>query len=214
MTSNDRTPVVGVILAGGLSRRMGGGDKALLPLAGATMLERVLARLAPQVDSVVINANGNADRFDAFGLPVVADPVPGFPGPLAGVLAGMRWAASRTPPATDVLTVSADAPFLPLDLHRKLAAGRVRGRAPIALARSGGRLHPVIGLWPVSLAPRLAASLAAGSRKVEAWADEQGAAPVDFPLTVSPEGPIDPFFNANTPAEWEAAERVARWIAP
>jgi molybdopterin-guanine dinucleotide biosynthesis protein A len=93
MTSNDRTPVVGVILAGGLSRRMGGGDKALLPLAGATMLERVLARLAPQVDSVVINANGNADRFDAFGLPVVADPVPGFPGPLAGVLAGMRWAA-------------------------------------------------------------------------------------------------------------------------
>lgn len=214
MTSDDRAPVVGVVLAGGLSRRMGGGDKALLPLAGASMLARVLARLAPQVDTVVINANGDAARFAAFGLAVVPDTEPGFPGPLAGVLAGMRWAASRTPPSTDVLTVPADAPFLPLDLHRKLAAGRAAHGTPIALARSGGRLHPVIGLWPVSLAPDLAASLAGGGRKVADWAEAQGAAPVDFPLMAFPGGPVDPFFNANTPAELEAAERVAQWMDP
>jgi molybdopterin-guanine dinucleotide biosynthesis protein A len=200
-----RDRVTGVILAGGLSRRMGGGDKGLLQLGGRTMLEHVVARVAPQVDQLIINANGDQARFSALGLPVVADTVDGFVGPLAGVLAGMRWSAGHAPQARWIATVSTDAPFVPTDLvARFLEALRDRPGA-IALAESAGELHPVIGLWPVELADDLEAQLRAGTRKVLNWTDRHGTLPVVFPPVQIGSRRIDPFFNANTPAELEEA---------
>jgi molybdopterin-guanine dinucleotide biosynthesis protein A len=189
--------VPAVILAGGLSRRMGGGDKGLLPLGGGTVLSAVLARVAPQARTVALNANGEPGRFGALGLPVLPDPVPGHPGPLAGVLAAMDWAASLG--ADRVLTVPGDAPFLPLDLLERLGEA-----GPAAMAASAGRSHPVCGLWPVSLAEALRRDLARGLRKVAGFAEAAGAVPVEFP--VPPGGP-DPFLNLNTPADLAAARR-------
>lgn len=199
---------VGVVLAGGQSRRMGGGDKSLLDLGGAAMLARVVAAFEPQVDRLVINANGDPARFIGFGLPVVADTVDGFVGPLAGVLAGLRWTARHVPTASHIVTVSADAPFLPSDLVARLAAAVGHRPDAIAIARSRGELHPVIGLWPVHLADDLEQALRAGVRKVLAWTDRHGTIGVDFdPLQVGGEQ-IDPFFNANTPAELDEARRI------
>jgi len=185
-----------VILAGGLARRMGGGDKCLLPLGGRPILAHVIARLRPQVAALALNAGGDATRFARFQLPVVADDVADFAGPLAGILAAMDWAAADLPSATAVLTVPADTPFLPRDLAARLdAAG-----AP-ALARSGGRIHPVVGLWPLSLREDLRQALRKdGIRKVEAWTARLGAALVDFDAAS-----IDPFFNINTPEDLERA---------
>jgi molybdopterin-guanine dinucleotide biosynthesis protein A len=207
MIRPSRNTIAGVVLAGGLSRRMGGGDKGLLGLGSGTMLDAVLARLAPQVASVVLNANGDPTRFAELGLPVVPDPIEGFVGPLAGVLAGMRWAAGR-PPITHVLSVSSDAPFLPADLAERLAERLPPTSHGIAIARSGGELHPVIGLWPVALADDLEAALRDGVRKVLAWTDRHGTLPVDFPMLTTPAGVVDPFFNANTPAELDEARRL------
>lgn len=200
--------ITGVILAGGLSRRMGGGDKGLLDLAGQSMITRVIARLAPQVDAVVVNANGDPGRFRALALPVVADPIDGFVGPLAGVLAGLRWAAAERPGDYYVASVSSDAPFLPLDLVARLR-GAVAGQpGAIALAASDDGLHPVIGLWPVALADDLERSLVAGVRKVLDWTDRHGTVAVTFgPITIAGQA-IDPFFNANTPAELAEARRL------
>lgn len=201
-----QSDVVGVLLAGGLSRRMGGGDKGLLPLAGRSMLAHVIERLAPQVDQLVVNANGDPSRFSAFGLPVVADTVAGFVGPLAGVLSGMRWSRERCPAARHIATVSTDAPFLPFDLVARLSAALAA--APdkaIALAASAGELHPVIGLWPVALADDLEAALTEGVRKVLHWTDRHGSVAVDFPLVEIRGRRLDPFFNANTPEELEEA---------
>src|SRR5437016_13754954 len=142
---------LGLVLAGGLARRMGGGDKALLRIGGATILERVLERLAPQCRGLILNANGDPVRFAFTGLPVVADDVPDFAGPLAGVLAGLDWAAAHRPDCPLVLSVATDAPFLPIDLAERLADGRAREGADLACAASGGQPHPVIGLWPVRL---------------------------------------------------------------
>ena len=204
-------PFTGVILAGGLSRRMGGGDKSLLTLGGETMLARVIACVAPQVLALALNANGDPDRFAAYGLPVLPDPVEGFVGPLAGVLAGLRWAAREHPGASHVLSASADAPFLPADLGRRLGAGLAAapaGRTPIVIARSADGLHPVIGLWPVALADDLEEALKTGVRKVLAWTDRHGTIPVMFPsLTIRGEA-VDPFFNANTPDEMAIARRL------
>lgn len=200
--------VTGVILAGGLSRRMGGGDKGLLELAGSTMLGHVIARLRPQVSSLVINANGDPARFVAFELPVVADTISGFAGPLAGVLAGMRWALDRSPDARWVATASSDAPFLPCDLVARLRSAVVDRPGAIALAQSGGELHPVIGLWPVALAGDLERQLTAGVRKVLQWTDRHGTVPVAFGQVGIGDRMIDPFFNANTPEELEAARAV------
>lgn len=210
--------ITGLILAGGQSRRMaaafpsaGAGDKGLLDLHGKPMLAHVIARLAPQAARLVINANGDPARFAAFDLPVVADTIPGFVGPLAGVLAGMRWTQSNAPNATHVVSVSADAPFLPEDLVERLAAAIAPPAAPktaasaIALASSGGELHPVIGLWPVALADDLEAALTSGVRKVLAWTDRHGTVPVDFPFVEFDGRRIDPFFNANTPEELDEA---------
>ena len=193
--------VTGVLLAGGQSRRMGGGDKGLLGLAGRPMLGHVICRLAPQVRAMVINANGDASRFAAFGLPVVADTIGGFVGPLAGVLAGMRWAAAHAPAARWIVTAAADAPLLPSDLVARFVAAVEDRPGAIALAQSNGELHPVIGLWPVALADDLEAQLRTGVRKVLHWTDRHGTVPVPFPPARLCGIDIDPFFNANTPQE-------------
>lgn len=202
--------ITGVLLAGGQSRRMGGGDKGLLELAGRPMLARVLDRFAPQVGRVVLNANGDPSRFSAFGLPVTPDTIEGSVGPLAGVLAGMRWAAKETPAATHIATASTDAPFVPLDLVTKLMQAIENRQEKIVLAASGGHKHPVIGLWPVELADDLEAALNDGVRKVLHWTDRHGTLEVDFPITKVRELQLDPFFNANTPEELAEAEALIK----
>lgn len=210
----EKSAITGVILAGGLSRRMGGGDKGLLALGQQSMIGHVIARVRPQVGALVLNANGDPARFGALGLPVVADTIEGFVGPLAGVLAGMRWAAARTPTARYVASVSADAPFLPADLVAKLRAALEKRPRSIALAQSAGELHPVIGLWPVALADDLEQELRQGVRKVLRWTDKHGTVPVDFPLIDAGGQYIDPFFNANTPEELDEARRLLALIGP
>ena len=198
-----REAVVGVVLAGGLSRRMGGGDKGLRTLAGKPMLARVIDRLAPQVQRCVINANGDPGRFIPFGLPVVPDTVDGFAGPLAGVLAGMRWTLAHEPQANWIVTVPGDSPLLPEDLVARLARALPPETNAIALAQSMGRMHPVVGLWPVALAGSLQTALEAGTRKVVAWTDTHGTIPVPFPQARCGDTEVDPFFNANTPEEFD-----------
>ena len=192
----------GIILAGGLSRRMGGGDKGLLALGGETLLARVIARLEPQVAEIALNANGDTARFEGFGLPVIADSVAEYPGPLAGVLAGMDWAAARG--HTHIVTAAADTPFFPCDLVPRLMLASEN--APIALAatpdpKRGMARHPTFGLWPVDLRDDLRAALGNGVRKVVAWTDKHGTAVAEFSAT-----PFDPFFNVNTPDDMARAE--------
>jgi len=195
--------ITGVILAGGRSRRMGGGDKGLLDLGGKPMLAHVIDRLAPQVGRMIINANGEPRRFAAWSLPVVPDTVGGFAGPLAGVLAGMRWSLAHAPEARFIVTAAGDAPLLPGDLARRLLAALEPGKAVIALAQSLGELHPVIGLWPVALADDLEDQLTAGVRKVLDFTRRHGTIAVPFAPVRLCGLDIDPFFNANTPAELE-----------
>jgi molybdenum cofactor guanylyltransferase len=212
---NARTnQVTGVLLAGGQSRRMGGGDKGLLALAGRPMLGHVICRLAAQVGAMVINANGDASRFAALGLPVVADTIAGFVGPLAGVLAGMRWSAANAPAARWIVTAAADAPLLPCDLVTRLVAAVADRPGAIALAQSNGELHPVIGLWPVALADDLEAQLQSGVRKVLHWTDRHGTVPVPFPPARLCGIDIDPFFNANTPQELDQLRAMLTKGAP
>lgn len=196
--------IPGMILAGGLSRRMGGGDKGLLRLGDQPILGHVIGRIRPQVSALALNANGDPARFAGFGLEVVPDSVPGYAGPLAGILTALSWAAARAPSATHVLTVPSDTPFLPRDLAERLRAGIVApGDAVIAARR--GRRHPVIGLWPVACRQRLHAAVAAeGLRKVEAWTDRVSARVVGFD-----EATRDPFFNVNTPDDLGRANRLA-----
>ena len=195
--------VVGVLLAGGRGMRMRGGvDKPLRSLAGRPLLDHAAARTAPQVGALIINANGDAARFARFALPVVADTLPNFPGPLAGLLAGMRWAAANRPEAVDVLSVPADTPFLPTYLVDRLHAAR--GSALVALAGSGGRTHPAVGLWPIGLADDLDAWLRDGGRRVLDWAARHGYGVADFPTM-----PFDPFFNVNTPEDLARAEAMS-----
>jgi molybdenum cofactor guanylyltransferase len=198
-------PTLGLILAGGLARRMGGGDKARIRIGGATILERVLARLDPQCAAIIINANGDPARFADTGLPVVPDSVPDFAGPLAGILAGLDWAASHRPEIADIVSVPGDCPFLPHDLVGRLSAARRAAGLPLACARSGEWRHPVVGLWPVALRADLRKALVEDDlRKIESWTARYGAAIADWPAT-----PIDPFFNVNTPEDAVEAERIA-----
>lgn len=207
-------PVVGVLLAGGQSSRMGGGDKCLRLLANRTMLAHVIDRLAPQVDRLIINANGDPQRFSSFGLPVVSDTVGGFVGPLAGILAGMRWVRDNVPEADHMASVSTDAPFLPHDLVARLGGALADRPGAVAVARSLGELHPVIGLWPVARADDLEAALADGVRKVLRWTDRHGTVPVDFDAPNIGGVTLDPFFNANTPEDlMHAAELLAQGSA-
>lgn len=193
---------VGVILAGGQSTRMGGGDKCLRKVADQSLLHHVIRRFAPLVTDLAINANGNPERFDDFGLPVLSDTVPDFPGPLAGVLAAMDWAASLG--AAWVTTVAADTPFFPEDLVTRLH--HVHGLSLAATRRDGGSVewHPTFGHWPVALRQGLRTDLRNGHRKVIDWALCHGATAVIF------DNDDDPFFNINTPDDLvEANRRVA-----
>lgn len=196
---------LGLILAGGLARRMGGGDKARIKIGDRTILERVLATMAPQCARLIINANGDPARFADTGLPVVADSVPDFAGPLAGILAGLDWAAAHAPDVTDVASVPGDCPFLPTDLVVRLTAVRAEAKTPLACARSGDWRHPVAGLWPVALREDLRKALTVeGLHKIEIWTARHGVAIADWPAE-----PVDPFFNVNTPEDVAAAERIA-----
>jgi molybdopterin-guanine dinucleotide biosynthesis protein A len=199
------TRILGLVLAGGLARRMGGGDKARIRIAGRTILERVLATFKPQCASVILNANGDPARFADTGLPVVADSVPDFPGPLAGILAGLDWAAAYAPDIGDMVSVPGDCPFLPDDLVERLAAARHAAGTPLACARSGEWRHPTVALWRVALRDDLRkAVVAEGLRKIESWTARHGVAIADWPGT-----PVDPFFNVNTPEDVAQAERIA-----
>jgi molybdenum cofactor guanylyltransferase len=196
---------LGLVLAGGLARRMGGGDKARIRVGGATILERVLACLAPQCARVIINANGDPARFADTGLAVVPDSVPDFAGPLAGILAGLDWAAAHMPEVADIISVPGDCPFLPADLVGRLANARAAAGTPLACARSGDWRHPVIGLWPIRLRDDLRrALLDEGLHKIEVWTARHGVAIAEWPSA-----PVDPFFNVNTPEDAAAAERMA-----
>jgi molybdenum cofactor guanylyltransferase len=198
--------VVGVLLAGGQARRMGGGDKCLRQLGEATILEHVVARARPQVATLVLNANGDPGRFAAFGLPVAADVVEGFAGPLAGVLTGMQWARTERPDCPWIATVATDTPFFPADLVARMLAAVQEDDAELACASSGGRTHPVFGLWPVRLADELrAAMVEEGIRKVDVWTARHRLVEVPFATD-----PIDPFFNTNRPEDLAEAERLLR----
>jgi molybdenum cofactor guanylyltransferase len=198
-------PIVGVILAGGRAARMGGGDKGLQEVGGSTILARVIERVQPQVDALVLNANGDPARFASYGLPVIPDTVPGFVGPLAGVLAGLAWAEANHPQARYVVTVPADGPFVPRDLVQRLAEKLVAEDAELATAASGVQTYPVVGLWPVRLRPALHDALTnEGVQKVDAWTKRYRRAIAAFPVE-----PVDPFFNANTPEQLAEAEQLA-----
>jgi molybdopterin-guanine dinucleotide biosynthesis protein A len=197
--------VLGLILAGGQARRMGGGDKPRTLIGGKTILARVLERMAPQCAALVINANGDPARFADTGLPVVPDSVPGFAGPLAGILAGLDWAAENAPNLDDVVSVPGDCPFLPRDLVARLHRARQDSRLMLACARSGDQPHPVVGLWPVALRGDLRRALTEeGVRKIDLWTARHDVAFADWPAKL-----VDPFFNVNTPDDVAEAERLA-----
>ena len=203
---------LGVILAGGLARRMGGGDKSLLSLgASSRVLDQVIARLGAQVDQMVLNANGDPARFDEFGLPVVADSLDGFLGPLAGVLAGLDYAAEHG--FDHIVSVAADTPFFPTNLVSALETASKHLDVPIALAATkieGGKTvrHPTFGLWPVALRDDLRSALQDGLRKVVLWTDQHGAE-----THVFESGDIDPFFNINTPEDLELANKMMETLS-
>jgi molybdopterin-guanine dinucleotide biosynthesis protein A len=198
-------PTLGVLLAGGLARRMGGGDKPMRSIGSRTLLERVIARVRPQCDDLILNANGDPARFAAFGLTVVADNVPDFPGPLAGILAALDWTAANRPDIAWMLSAAADCPFLPRDLVARLHEARAREDAQLAVAASGGQTHPVIGLWRVSLRDELRHSLVVEDiRRIDRWTARYRLATVSWPTE-----PLDPFFNANTVEDIAEAERLA-----
>ena len=200
----DGETLAGVILAGGLSRRMGGGDKTLETLRGSPMLAHVIERARPQVDALVLNVNGDPARFAPFGLPTVADPVEGFAGPLAGILAGMAWAEEAAPGARWLASFAADAPFFPTDLVARLLAAARSAGLPLACAASGGRTHPVFGVWRLDLRQDLDRSVAAeGMRKIDQWTARHGVAVVDYPAA-----PMDPFFNVNRRQDLARAEQL------
>jgi molybdenum cofactor guanylyltransferase len=198
--------VVGVLLAGGQARRMGGGDKCLRQLGERTILEHVIERARPQVAALVLNANGDPARFAAFRLPVAADIVAGFAGPLAGVLTGMEWARTHRPDCPWIATIATDSPFFPFDLVGRMLSAVARQGADLACAASGGRTHPVFGLWPVRLADDLRAAMVdEGVRKVDVWTARHRL--VEVPSAIDP---IDPFFNTNRPEDLAEAERLLR----
>lgn len=199
------TEVPGVVLAGGLARRMGGGDKPMRKIAGKTILERVIARLAPQCTELIINANGDPARFAGFGLPVIPDDLADYPGPLAGILAALDWTAANRPGTRWILSAAGDCPFLPRDLVSRLEAARAAQDAELAVAASGQQTHPVVGLWNVRLRRELREALVVeGLRKIDRWTSRYPIATVTWPTE-----PLDPFFNANTIDDIAEADRLA-----
>ena len=200
----DAGEVCGVLLAGGLARRMGGGDKCLRLLAGRPILTHVIERLRPQVSGLVINANGDPARFADFALPVVADVIEGYAGPLAGVLSGMTWAREHVPDCSHIVTVPTDAPFLPHDLVARFRTALKDEGTALACAASGGRAHPVFGLWPVGLRDDLRQAMEQEAiRKVDIWTARHGLSVVEWSNALR-----DPFFNANRPEDLAQAEEM------
>lgn len=205
----EQIATLGVILAGGLARRMGGGDKTMRAIAGRPILDHVIERLAPQCASLILNANGDPARFGLWGLPVVPDDVPDFAGPLAGVLAALDWTALHHPAIEWVVSVAADCPFLPRDLVARMQTDRAAMQAELAVAASGDQSHPVVGLWKVSLRDELRHALVVEEcRKIDRWTARYRLVTTQWPVT-----PVDPFFNANTPDDVAEAEALAR-LAP
>jgi molybdopterin-guanine dinucleotide biosynthesis protein A len=199
-------PTFGILLAGGLARRMGGGDKALKQIGGMTILDRVIATMRPQCAGLLLNANGDPGRFAALGLPVVADDVPDFAGPLAGILAGLDWIAANHPAIRFAVSLPTDTPFLPHDLVERLQTARAETSAELACARSGDTIHPVVGLWPVTIRAALRKTLVDdGVRRIDRFTQRYRLAYAGWPAT-----PLDPFFNANAPEDIAAAERLLR----
>ncbi len=204
---NSYPPTLGLVLAGGLARRMGGGDKARIKIGKSTIIDRVLATLSGQCTDIIINANGDPARFADTGCIVVPDNVPGFAGPLAGILAGLDWLAAQNNGVEWLVSVPGDCPFLPDDLVERLHAARRQMGAgvPLACARSGEWRHPVVGLWPLALRDNLRKALVDEDlRKIEVWTARHGVAIADWP-----DQPIDPFFNVNTPEDAARAAQVA-----
>jgi len=195
--------IVGVVLAGGRSSRMGGGDKTLRELGGRPMLAHVLARLESQVTDIVLSANGDLSNFAAFGWPVVGDSLPDFQGPLAGIEVGLAWAVANCPDATTVVTVPGDTPFIPGDLVRRLSEG-----GSVAVARTDAGVHPVVGVWPLTLGGALKAALENGLRRASRWAEMQNATEVYFPSVDIGGRTVDPFFNINRPEDLAEAEAL------
>ncbi len=202
-------PVAGVLLAGGKSRRMGGGEKFMRPLGGRPILERVVERARPQVANLILNTGGDPTRFQSLGLPVVADVIEGFAGPLAGILTGLEWAAANVPEAPWVASFATDAPFLPGDLVERLMAAVADDGAEIACAVSKGRTHPVFALWPVGLRDALRRAMVEDDmRKIDRWTAAYRVAHVDFV-----DDPVDPFFNVNRPEDLAEAEILLAGLA-
>ena len=200
---------IGVILAGGLGRRMGGGDKPLRTIRGITILEHVVRRFSDQCNEIILNANGDPGRFSSFGLTVVADNVKDNPGPLAGILASLDWVAENRPDTEWVASVAADCPFLPRDLVQRLHQARASEQTQLAVASSGGHTHPVIGLWRVTLRHELRQALVEEEiRKIDRWTDRYTMATVAWSME-----PVDPFYNANTLEDLREAERLAGLFA-
>jgi len=198
-------PTLGLVLAGGRARRMGGGDKGLLEIGGVSILQRVIERMTPQCAGLVLNANGDPGRFSPFGLPVIPDEVPDFAGPLAGILAGLDWAARASPATEWVVSVPGDCPFLPRDLVARLHQARTAARLRLACARSGEWRHPVVALWPVALRGDLRRALFVEDlHKIEVFTARYGVA-----VTEWPDRPVDPFFNVNRPEDLAAAADIA-----
>ncbi len=197
--------VAGVILAGGLARRMGGRPKAFVEVAGRPLVDHVIDRLAPQVEALALNANADRERLATRGLPVIADTVPGFAGPLAGVLAGMLWARREVPSARWLVSVAVDTPFFPADLTTRFLQAVKKESAELACAACGGRAHPVFGLWPLALAEELERALVEESlRKIDLFTARYRLATVEFETACG-----DPFFNINRPEDLEQAEEMA-----
>ena len=207
--TTDRPATLCVVLAGGLGRRMGGGDKPMREIGGRTILDHVIERLEPQCDGLLLNANGDPARFARFGLPVVADTIEGYPGPLAGILAAVEWTAANRPGVEWVASAAGDCPFLPRDLVARLQQARLAEDADLAVAASAGQAHPVIGLWKVALRDELRHALVEEDlRKIDRWTARYRLATVTWPAE-----PVDPFFNANTVDDLAEAERLAALIA-
>ena len=196
--------ICGLLLAGGQSRRMGGGDKCLRVLAGATLLKRVIDCAAPQVNDLILNANGDPGRFDEYGLPVVGDVIDGFAGPLAGILTGLEWVSENRPGCRWVASFACDAPFAPSDLVSRLSESIKLENGELACASSNNRDQPGFGLWPVSLANDLRSALVDEDiRKVDVWTARYRLVRVDWPSV-----PVDPFMNVNRPVDLDRAEEV------
>lgn len=202
--------IAAVLLAGGQARRMGGGDKSLRLLGGKTIFAHILERIAPQADMVLLNANGDTDRFSGLGLPVARDVVEGFAGPLAGILTGLEWMRANQPGISHIVSCPTDAPFIPENLVAGLAGAVTDAGADIGCARSGERTHPVIGLWPVALAEPLREALTVRDiRKIDRWTAEYSVAYADWPAE-----PLDPFFNVNRPEDLALAEELLSGTIP